>query len=241
MNKSILLASLRSAVRVVPDVVVYLPVQARRVLAEPTPYKTYEFFLSAVEGLVNGVYLGLVDSDFVYAMDNLITGQLRDAYIRAWMDDGHFGELPDYLQESLDAMVEEQQSHVVDFFHAIIDARVDQTPMAPLLNRAGMWAGRYNEAQEMARHLITVENGGKEVWVIDPEKENCTICAALNGIVAYAKEWDELNVHPRNAPNPILSKERGGCGGWHCGCERQPTDKRRSPKAYSAILNIVSQ
>jgi hypothetical protein len=240
MDQSLLLASLRATIRIVPDVLPHLSLSTRRALAEPTEYKTYEFFLSAVEGLVNGVYLGLVDSDFVYTMDNLITGQLRDAYIRAWVDDEHFGELPDYLQESLDAMVEEQQSHVVDFWHAIIDARVDGTPVAPLLNRAGMWAGRWNEAYEMARHLIAVENGGREMWVTDPQKESCTICLALNGIVAYAREWDELNVHPRNAPNPILSKDRGGCGGWKCGCERQPTNQRRSPKAYTTILNIVS-
>jgi hypothetical protein len=240
VNHPVLLASLRATVRIVPDVLPLLSTRARRALAEPAPYKTYEFFLSAVEGLVHGVYNGLVDSDFVYAMDNLIVGQLRDAYTRAWVDDEHFGELPAYLQESLDAMVEEQQSHVTDFFHAIIDARVDRTPIAPLLNRAGLWAGRYNEAYEMARHLIAVENGGKEIWVTNPQKESCSICLALNGIVAYAREWDELNVHPRNAPNPILSKERGGCGGWKCGCERKPTDQRRSPKAYTTILNIVS-
>ena len=225
----------------VPQVKPFLSDKARRMLDnEPVPYKTYEFFLSAVEGLVNGVYSGLVGSDFVYAMDNLITGQLRDAYIRAWVDDGHFGELPEYLQESLDAMVDEQQKHVVDYWHDIIDARVDGKPIEPLLSRAQMWAQRWKEAYEMARHLINVENGGKEMWVIDPEKENCTICSRLNGIVAYAREWDELNVHPRNAPNPILAKERGGCGGWKCGCERKPTDRRRSPNAYDTILNIVS-
>lgn len=240
MNNTVLLAAVRATVRIVPDVLPHLSAKTRRNIAEPTAYKSYEFYLRAVEGLVNGVYMGLVDSDFVYAMDNLIVGQLRDAYFRAWADDGNFGDLPDYLQESLDTMVEDQQSHVVDFFRAIVDARVDGTPIETLLNRARLWASRWKEAFEMARHLIAVENGGKEMWVMDPSKENCTICGALNGIVAYAREWDELNVHPRNAPNPILSKDRGGCGGWECGCGRQPTDKRRSPKAYDTILNIVS-
>jgi hypothetical protein len=239
MNKDILLASARAAIKLVPDAYPLLSLPHRRALAEPSEYKTYEFFLSAVQGLVNGVYMGLVDSDFVFAMDNLISGQLTDAYTRAWMEDGHVTELPDYLQGPLDAMIAEQQSHVVDFWHAIIDARVDETSIAPLLNRAAMWAGRWVEAFEMAQHLIAVQNGGKEVWVMDAGKENCTICSRLNGIVAYASEWDALNVHPRNAPNPILSKDRGGCGGWRCGCSRRATDKRRSPKAFDTILNII--
>jgi hypothetical protein len=240
VNNSILLATLRTTIKVIPAVYPLLSTRARLTLAEPTEYKTYEFYLHAVQGLVHGVYNGLVDSDFVFAMDNLILGQLRDAYIRAWVEDGHVTDLPPYLQESLDEMVIEQQSHVVQFWHAIIDARVDGTPISPLLNRAVMWAQRWNEAYEMARHLITLNNGGKEQWVIDPAKENCTICSRLNGIVAYAREWDELNVHPRNAPNPILSKAKGGCEGWHCGCQRRPTDRRRSPKAYDTIMNIVS-
>lgn len=240
-NKPLGLDTLRAAMRSVPDVIPYLSPRVRRILSEPTPYKTYEFFLSAIEGLVNSLYNGFIGGEFIDVFANLISGQLTDAYSRAWVDDGNMGDLPPYLMESLEGTILNQYTFVDQYYRDIIDARVDGTPIKPMLDRAELWAQRWNESYEMARHLITIENGGKEVWIIDPSKENCTICAALNGIVAYAREWDELNVHPRNAPNPILAKERGGCGGWKCGCERKPTDRRRSPRAYDTILNIVTR
>lgn len=202
--------------------------------------KTYEYFLRNMQRLIRSVYEGNLGGDFVDIAESLIAGQLRQAYEAAWKEDGTGGAMPEYLTGPLAAMIADQQSFIPQLYKDIVDARVDETPVNGLLLRAEMWAGRYDEAQEMARHLITLENGGKEEWVMDRTKENCTVCAALNGIVAYAREWDELNVHPRNAPNPILSKEKGGCGGWKCGCERKPTNKRRSPKAFDTILNIVS-
>jgi hypothetical protein len=231
MNKNTLISCVRTAMRVVPALALNLSVHVRHVLAEPTPYKTYEFFLSAVEGLVSGVYNGLVGQDFVYAMDNLIEGQLRDAYIRAWVDDGHFTELPDYLQESLDFMVEEQQSHVVDFWHDIIDARVDGTSVAPLLRRAGMWANRWRDGYNEAVRQIALEEGKKLQWILGPT-EHCSTCLALSQIVARASEWETSGFRPQG--------DMLVCGGFNCQCSLIPTDRRRSPDALTRLLDIAT-
>lgn len=234
MNKSLLLTILRTTTRAVPDVIPLLSVKTRRDLAEPTEYKTYEFFLSAITGLVEGVYQGFIGGVFIDTLANLISGQLTDAYQRAWADDGNFSELPDYLQNDLEAMILNQYTFVDQFYRDIVDARVDQTSIAPLLNRATLWAQRWTEAYNNAAAKIVEVNGGNLLWKLGDTEQHCTVCAGLDGIVARAKEWSDLGVRPQNAPNNKLT-----CGGWKCDCSLSPTDKRRSPGAYGRIEEIL--
>ena len=219
--------------RVVPDVLPHLSQRARYALTEPEPYKSFDFFLSAIIGLVNGVYYGNIGGIFIDTMANLISGQLTDAYMRAWADDGHFSELPDYLQQQLEQTILNQYNFVDQFYRDIIDARVDGTPIEPLLFRAQMWANQWNSAYNEAMRLMAVHNGGKMIWRYG-DADHCPTCRALHGIVAYATEWEAAGVHPQDPPNPLLK-----CGGWRCACSLLPTDKRRSPKALDTILNIV--
>lgn len=196
--------------------------------------KTYDYFLSTLAALVKSVYAGNLGGEFHSIMDNLILGQIGQAFEKAWTDDGNELPPPDYLREPLQAYVQDQQKYVDGFYKAIVDARVDGTPLDPLLARAQIWAGQYNGAYAEAVRLITVANGGRLVWKLGATEQHCTTCAALNGIVAYAKEWDSLGVHPRAPENPLLE-----CGGWRCDCSLVPTTRRKSPKAYEMILNAV--
>lgn len=236
MNVSLLTAILRSTMRIVPEAIPHLSPRSRLALSEQTPYKTYEFFLSAIYGLVNGVYFGHMGGIFIDTLANLISGQLTDAFMRAWADEGHFSELPDYLNEALEDMILTQYEHVDQFYRDIVDARVDETPIAPLLQRAELWAQRWTEAYNRATALIVEVNGGRLQWKLGATETHCTTCAALDGIVAYAREWNELGVHPQGAPNNLIE-----CGGWKCDCVLKPTDRRRSPKAFETIMNIVSK
>jgi hypothetical protein len=235
MDNALLLASLRATVRVVPSVLPHLSTRTRYALAEPTEYKSYEFFYSAIVGLVEGVYQGLIGGIFIDTLANLISGQLTDAYQRAWADEGNFGDLPPYLLVSLEDAILSQYEHVDQFYRDIVDARVDGTPIEPLLNRAQMWANRWREAYNEALRLITLENGGKMEWIEGDTIQKCETCVALDGIVMYAKEWEALGVHPQGAPNDALI-----CGGWHCDCRLSPTEKRRTPKGFDTVLNIVT-
>lgn len=236
MHKTILLASLRATVRAVPEVLPALSPRARLEICEPTEYKTYEFFLSAITGLVEGVYQGFIGGVFIDTLANLISGQLTDAYMRAWADEGNFSELPDYLLGPLEELILSQYEHVDQFFRDIVDARVDETSISPLLMRAGMWAQRWTEAYNTATALIVEHNGGKMMWKLGATEQHCTTCAALNGIVMYAREWNELGVHPQGGPNELLV-----CGGWLCDCSLSPTDQRRSPHGYTTVMNAVNK
>jgi len=199
--------------------------------------KTYDYFLFTLTNLIESVYRNDLGGEFIDITAALIYGQLDQAYRLAWKDEGDDGEFPQYLQDSFEDMYLNQFDFVDAFYRAIVDARIDQTPIDPLLARAALWANRYNEAYNQAVLLIKADNGENLEWVYgDDIEEHCPECAALNGIVARGSDWQSLNVHPQNAPNDKLS-----CQGWRCGCTLEPTDKRRSPKAMDSIIAIVSK
>lgn len=207
----------------------------RVVLYTGNEYKTYDYFLSQIRGLVKGVYGGFIAGEFIDAMANLISGQLTQAYQQAFEDQGYTDFiLPEYLQTSLTEAIAYQYNFVDQYYRDIVDARIDGTSVEPLLQRAAMWANRWNEGYNEAVKLITAENGGNMIWQYG-EAEHCDTCRALNGIVAGAKEWEIAGVKPQNAPNPLID-----CGGWQCKCSLTATTRRRSPKALDTILNIIT-
>jgi hypothetical protein len=206
--------------------------------------KTYDYFLSTLENLVQSVYDGNLGGEFKDILRNLILGQISQAYETAWTDDGNELPPPEYIRDASQAAVLAQYEFVDQFYRDIVDARVDGTPIAPLLSRAPLWVNRYTEAYNDAVNLIAAETGGKQIWRLGLTEKHCPFCKAFNGLVAYASEWRELGIQPQNAPNPILTGERDGekgCEGWHCDCKLENTDRRRSPKIYDTLLNIVTK
>ena len=225
MNKTELSIFIDDVIAVCPACVVHLPRE----------YKTYDYMLSVITGLVRGVYTARIGGQFIDVMANLISGQLTQAYQQAYTDDGFTDfEMPDYLNKSLEALILKQYDYVDQYYRDIVDAMVDQTPIEPLIARAALWAQRWTEGYNEAVRLITVNGGGNLVWILGATEAHCPECSGLNGIVARATEWQMLNVKPQNAPNEKIS-----CGGWLCDCSLTPTDKRRSPNAYGRIEEIL--
>jgi hypothetical protein len=234
-----LINALAKAFKSVPEVGPLLKGKARFLFCavHADPYKTYEYMLDQVQRLVRSVYSNNLGGDFIDLMANLISGQLTQAYQQAYEDEGFTGFfLPDYLQESLDSMILQQYDFVDGFFHAIVDARIDGTPIEPLLRRAELWAGQWNTAYERAQLLMASRLGKKKKWTEGDTKDKCGTCVSLDGIVAYASEWEALGVHPKGAPNDKLI-----CEGWACQCTLEDTDQRRSPNAYDRILSAISK
>jgi hypothetical protein len=197
-------------------------------------FKTYDFFLTTMERLIRSVYNNQLSGEFLDIVANLISGQLRQAYNQAWEQSGLPGAFPSYLQEDLMNLVVGQFVHVDQLYKDIVDARIDETPIGALLVRAPLWANRWNEAHNRAAHLIRVANGGLEMWMLGQTEEHCDSCSKLNHIVAYAQEWQMLDVHPQQAPNKKLE-----CQGWRCDCMLVPTDKPRTDRAFEKIRKIT--
>lgn len=197
-------------------------------------YKTAEYYQQQLERLIRSVYEGNLGGAFVDTMANLISGQLNQAFEQAWADEGTEEELPAYLTSAAEELILGQYEHVDQLYRDIVDARVDETGADALLARAPLWANRYSEAYNRAVGLILAETGGRLKWVLGETEEHCASCAALNGIVALASEWEVLGVRPQGAPNGKLE-----CGGWQCDCSLESTDQRRSPDAYGRIEEAI--
>lgn len=220
------------AIDTVPAVLPHLGTRARYLYGttKPTEYKTYDYMLSQVERLVTSLYNNNIGGEFIDLLANLISGQLTQAYQQAFEDEGYTDfVLPDYLTASLETMILNQYTFVDQFFRDIIDARIDGTPIAPLLVRSAMWANRYNEAYNEALRLITVNNGGNLIWTLG-EAEHCTTCLALDGIVASGKEWEASGWKPQS--------EDLECHGYNCKCQLLPTSNRRSKNAAERLAAI---
>lgn len=244
MNKKKLFGFLFEIVKQTPQIKPYLNNKARYIFAELVEYKTYDYYLDRLNGLVRGVYENNLGGEFIDIMASLIKGQLTQAYQQALEEQGFTDFiLPEFLQVSLDEMILNQYDYVDQFFRDIIDARLDKTPIDPLLARASLWAQRWVEAYNEAVRLIILNSGGNLVWKEGDTIRKCRICKALDGIVAFASEWEVLGVRPQNAPNDKLTSLSGGkdagCAGWHCDCSLTPTTRRRSPNAYGRIEAIL--
>ena len=206
-----------------------------KALAMSFGLKTYDYYLNTITHMVSMVYQGFMGPEFMSIMENLIRGQLADAYETALSDNGLSAEEATLeMRSELQGFIESEFTHIEPFYSDIIDALIDKTPLDPLLARAEVWAGRWNDVYNAAEITINKQMGGKLVWRLGATEEHCQSCLQLNGIVAFAREWDESGVRPQNPPNGALT-----CGGWRCDCSLEPTDKRRSPNALSRILDIA--
>ncbi len=198
--------------------------------------KTYDYFLQVLTRLVRSVYAGLLGGEFIDILANLLQGQITQAYEQAWVDDGNPLPIPEAMQAAANEAILKQFDYVDQFFRDIVDAKIDNTPIEPLLARAELWANRYQESYNDAKVKIALEYGGKLKWVEGDTQDKCETCLALDGIVAYATVWDNLGVYPQSAPNESLD-----CGGWRCQCKLVPTDERQSRDAEARILKAVGR
>lgn len=226
---------IRAAVKLIPAVLPHLKARARWIALTGQADKSAEQFDSRLTNLVKALYKNTIGAQsFIDSLAALIARQITLAFREAWSDEGDGGKFPEYLSEALDDFVVDQFSYVDQYARDIVDAAIDEQPIDGLLARVALWSNRYTEAYNLAVSLIVKNMGGKLIWELGATEQHCATCAALNGIVALASEWDELGVHPQSAPNENLE-----CGGWRCDCKLSPTDKRRSKNAKQRIAVIV--
>lgn len=197
-------------------------------------YKTYEYFDATLRRMVTAVYNGNMGGDFVDTLAALLRGQITQAFRQAYEDEGFTDMFPPaYLQTALDNQITAQVQFdwIYQYYKDIVDARVDSKPLDPLLARVSLWANRYTESYNLAVMEIQKAMGGKLMWKLGATEQHCDTCSALDGIVAFAAEWDLAGCKPQSAPNSALT-----CGGWQCDCSLVSTDKRRSPNAFDRIM-----
>jgi hypothetical protein len=226
-----------------PDIIPFLKGRALWIAAsqQEAEYKSYEYMLSQVEKIIRDAYSGkLGTNDFASSMSSLISANVRNAYNTAWADAEYGGGtspyLPDYLESSLQSFIgtAADMQFSYSLYSDIMAARRDKIPVENLLSRAPMWAARWNDAYNTAERLINAKLGERMQWIEGGTKDKCKVCVSLNGIVAFASVWEDLGVHPGDAPNDKIT-----CGGWNCACRLQQTKRRQSPNARAAIIRAL--
>jgi hypothetical protein len=135
----------------------------------------------------------------------------------------------------LKAIIDGEYDQVIKLAEAIMESRsgtLDEFRQK-FRSRIDLWVNRYTDVIGRAR----VYFGGKTrlKWTLGKTEEHCETCAALNGIVAFASEWELAGIKPQSPPNEMLA-----CGGWNCDCSLEVTDQRRSPNALDTLMNIAT-
>lgn len=242
MLKRVTLDLMRFTASKHPFVPTALSVKARYLVGCGKPdmsVKDYDEIVSRMTNMIQAVYHGVLGGEFIDAMAALISRQMYLACQDAWDIEGagEDGEpLPDYLKELADDAAVNQVDFVDGLYRDIVDAKVDEAPIGDILYRVEMWATRYTETYNAAVTKIVSENGGKLKWSIGATEKHCETCFALDGLVAFASEWEASGIKPQNAPNDVLE-----CGGWLCDCSLSPTDERRTRNAMSKLEEISTR
>jgi hypothetical protein len=195
-------------------------------------FKTYAFYLRVLNGLVVDLYRGdISEAEFVDSMAELIEQQLRRAFNEGMRQNG-LDPIEDMTEEWEQAFqnIVANEFQYVDGFASEVAGK--QGSLAEFQARVQLWANRYDDVVNQAV-LITASGKDRLVWRLGGTEEHCVTCSALDGVVAFAREWETAGIKPQSPPNPNLD-----CGGWRCDCSLEPTDQRRSPKALDVLLNI---
>jgi hypothetical protein len=198
--------------------------------------KTYDYFLFALEQSIGDLYNGkITETDFSDKLADLMEQQLR----RAWNEGMRENDLDpqkdmtDEWEQIYQSAVVEQYQYIEQFAADIVQGAADETGVGQFKARAPLWANRYSEMVATAT-LATADTKDRFIWELGETEQHCETCSALNGIIAWAEEWETAGFHPQGAPNDLLS-----CGGWKCDCRLSPTDRRRSPNALDRLLDIA--
>ena len=124
-----------------------------------------------------------------------------------------------------------EKSFLESFADDIQNASGDKAGWEKFQLRIGIWVSRIVDVENQARLYFGKKQ--RMIWNLGATHEHCDTCARLNGIVAFAEEWQEADVHPQGPPNEHLE-----CGGWECGCTLTPTRQRRTYGALNRIMSI---
>lgn len=171
---------------------------------EDGAHKTPETYRRVMRSLVTALFDRQMDEfAFVDAMIPLIDKQLTLAWTVGAYDVGVLEA--EFTMEDIqhyEAIVNNEYQFVLRFAQDIADTRDAGGEINGLLARVDLWANRYNDVVNEAH----VWFGGKTrlAWRLGKTEEHCDTCQRLNGIVAFASEWDASGVRPQHPPNPHL-------------------------------------
>jgi hypothetical protein len=233
MTDNPILECIKRVVMEYPAVVPYLQADTLAAL-EMDGIKTEGYFDRVLWQTVRDFYNS---GDATAFLDKMIA-TIRQQLTRAWREGARdMGVEPSEMTAEdlleLERIISSEYEHVIGLAEDIIQARVNGEGYDKFRDRVGLWANRYTDVVNQAR--VWFGKRQKLKWVLGKTEEHCQTCAALNGMVAYAYEWERAGIHPQQPPNAVLE-----CQGWNCDCQLVPTTERRSYGVFNQLLDIAA-
>jgi hypothetical protein len=196
------------------------------------------FFEMSAMDLFDG---SISHSTFVDRISRAIDQELTNA----WNEGADEAQvLPEDMTESDLLVLEGYKQNEYDYLDRLAgdieDARGNGKGWEQFQSRIDLWINRYSETANRAR----VYFGGKQKykWVIGATERHCPFCKRLEGLVAWADEWEQSGIRPQYPPNPFLTGEidgEPGCGGWRCDCQLVSTTERRTIRVMDRLTEIA--
>lgn len=202
--------------------------------------KSISTFRARLQGAVDRILSGGADASFMSTFARSIDVELT----KAWSEGADtVGVAPDEMTDDdikqLGSIIDNEDNYIAGLADEIRGDQLKEMKPESLASKYGarvdVWATRYPDV--VNRAMLWFGKKTRLIWRLG-NTEHCKICSRLSGIVAFSSEWQESGVHPSDPPNPTLSKDRGGCGGWRCGCRMETTTARRSVNALKKLEAI---
>jgi len=183
--------------------------------------KTEQYYFKVLRNITRTFYDGFIDEfDFVGIFADLISGQIRRAYIEglrlAGFDPDH---MTGAMYAEIDAIVQNEHNFVLNYAADLAKAKEDGTGWEQFLPRINLWVNRYQDVVNRGTLAGAKHTGDNLIWEIGAS-EHCATCLALDGVVASAYQWSLSGYKPQSPPNSQLE-----CGGWNCQCTLTITDR----------------
>ena len=202
--------------------------------------KTEAMFLRQLRAYCLQLFRGEL-GEFAWIQD--MTDTIADQMGKAWREGARAvgvepSEFTDEDNEELNKIIASEYDYVLALGSDILALRLMGGTLeeyrTKFAGRIEVWAHRYTDVVNQAKVWFGKRKKVKLKWEMGATEEHCATCAALNGIVAYAEDWERSGIHPQNPPNQALE-----CGGWRCDCALVPTTERATNNALERIQDIV--
>lgn len=161
--------------------------------------------------------------------DNMFSVMRRN-FTLAWIDGARLQGVTDIADNEM-LRVQDYTQEQAQYLPGLADyiqnnSKVSGGKFSSLDVRLDMWANRWRDFWNEARLFYAGDAHIK--WVMNPDKENCPDCLALNGRVYTRSTWNKYGLHPQ-------MKELN-CKGYACGCRFVKTDESITPGHPPALV-----
>jgi len=197
--------------------------------------KTEQYYFKVLRNITRTFYDGFIDEfDFVGIFADLISGQIRRAYIEglrlAGFDPDH---MTGAMYAEIDAIVQNEHNFVLNYAADLVKAKEDGAGWEQFLPRINLWVNRYQDVVNRGALAGALKTGKNMKWERGATEVGCHSCVSLDGIVATAHQWDVSGYRPQQPPNGQLD-----CSGWGCDCDLLPTDDEPTIDGDDLIIAV---